>query len=343
VYIQEATEEGVTFDLYETLLRLLRNGRMPYHQIMMDCNPTTPTHWLYKRSQPGGMLKRYQSKHQDNPRFYDRVAQQWTTAGEEYLSTLRRMTGARKARFYEGEWKAAEGLVYDGYVAEPTPKGHILQPGWKAPNDWRRVWGIDWGFTAPLSLGIWALDGDGRMYLTRELYVTRWRVDRVAKWARMMLDSGQEPKPVAIVCDHDPEAAATFEAVSNLTVEMADKTDRDKGIQQVQRRFDFAGDDRPRIFFSESARWNEAESELIAAGKPTSGVEELIGYKWKQDADKDEPEETNDHFCDQMRYVTRYLENNEGIGDAIRDANRANAGRTMTDRLPAGTFRKHRR
>jgi thymidylate synthase len=88
---------------------------------------------------------------------------------------------------------------------------------------------------------------------------------------------------------------------------------------------------------------NEAESELIAAGKPTSGVEELIGYKWKQDADKDEPEETNDHFCDQMRYVTRYLENNEGIGDAIRDANRANAGRTMTDRLPAGTFRKHRR
>ena len=48
------------------------------------------------------------------------------------------MTGARLARFYHGNWEAAEGLVYDGYIAKPPPEGHLLPAGWKAPADWPR-------------------------------------------------------------------------------------------------------------------------------------------------------------------------------------------------------------
>lgn len=293
VYIQEATEEGVTFDVYETLLRLMRNNKVPYQQLMMDCNPTTPVHWLYKRSQPGGFLRRYTSTHKDNPAYFDRAANDWTDAGRAYLATLQRMTGARLARFFHGKWQAAEGLVYDGY----DPAIHLKPVGWRPPRDWRRVWSIDWGYTAPLVIAMFAVDPDGRAYHYRELYVTRWRVDRAGKWARDLIDTGEEPRPEAVVCDHDPENKASFEAASGLSLTMADKTDRGEGIQAVQARFDVEGDDRPRIYFVEDARRHDPDPELNAAGLPTCLLEELAGYVWKPDAEKDEPIEKNDHAC----------------------------------------------
>ena len=79
---------------------------------------------------------------------------------------LERMTGARRDRFLNGLWVAAEGVVYD-YRAEAPPAGHLLATDFVAPRDWPRVWGIDWGKTAPTVLAVWAVDPEGRMYHTR--------------------------------------------------------------------------------------------------------------------------------------------------------------------------------
>ena len=98
---------------------------------------------------------------------YDRTAQRWTPDGESYLARLGLMTGARRDRFLKGLWVAAEGVVY-AYDAAV----HLLPAGWEAPREWPRVWGIDWGKTAPTVLGVWAVDPDGRMYLVREVYQT---------------------------------------------------------------------------------------------------------------------------------------------------------------------------
>jgi len=314
VYIQEATEEGVSFDTYDTLLRLMRNGKMVkdgqvWHQIMMDCNPTTPIHWIHKRAMKR-LLKMYTSTHKDNPAFWDRTSGEWTPAGLDYVEgTLNRMTGARRARFYEGRWVAAEGLVFDGFIAKYAPEGHLLPAGWKPDPSWTRVWSLDWGWTSPLVLQMWAVDGDQRMYLYREVYQTNIRAESVGEWAKQQLELGKEPRPTAVVCDHDPLMKAEFEKGSGLRLELADKKDLMAGIQVVQGRFDRAGDGRTRVFYVEDAV-HKIDQALSDSGRPCSTIEELTAYRWDTNSVIEKPLDKDNHGADSQRYATRYVDKN---------------------------------
>lgn len=325
VYIQEATEEGVTLDAYETLLRMMRNGRMVkdgrvWHQLMTDCNPTSPAHWLYQRHLKK-KLTLYASTHKDNPAYWDRAANDWTPGGRDYVEgTLKRMTGARLARFYHGRWEAAEGLVFDGYVPRPFDAtenpGHLLPRGWRPPDSWPRVWAIDWGFTSPLVVQFWAVDGDGRMYLYRELYRTQLRAEDAGAWCRAEIDSGREPEPRAAVCDHDPLMKAEFEKGSGLALELADKKDLLAGIQEVQGRFDRQPDGRPRIFIADECA-DRVDQRLEDAGHPTCFQQELSAYIWDTNSIKDMPVDKNNHSADACRYASRWVSANlsGGSGD----------------------------
>ncbi len=307
-YIMESTEEGVSLAVYETLLRAMRNGKMVkdgrrWHQIMMDCNPTTPTHWLYKR-QASGKLRMYSSTHKDNPLYWSEATNTYTDAGRDYIEgTLARMTGARRARFYEGKWQAAEGLVYDAY----RPEIHHLPPGFVIPKDWPRVWGIDFGFTNPTSLLMMAYDGDGRVYVYKEFYATHKRAEEVARWAKAEVESGREPTPIAVVCDHDPECAASFRQYGppGIGLKLADKNDKLGGIEATQERLDAAGDGRPRLFFAPNMLAHAPDQTLEDSGKPVSLLGEIIGYIWdvrNPDRLKDEPLDKDGHSLDALRY-----------------------------------------
>lgn len=67
-YLNEATE--MTVDDIEFVRSRLRHGKMPYHQLIMDCNPEYPRHWLNERMN-AGITTRLISRHEDNPRYYD--------------------------------------------------------------------------------------------------------------------------------------------------------------------------------------------------------------------------------------------------------------------------------
>ena len=315
IYIPEVTDFKSPVE-WETLGGRLRAGRVPFQQIAADCNPTTPHFFLYKRCLEGG-AKLYTSTHRDNPRYFNRTSQTWTPAGEQYLARLERMTGARRDRFLKGLWVAAEGVVY-AYDAAI----HLKPASWKPDPLWKRVWAIDWGKTSPTVLGMWAVDSASRMYGYRELYQTRLRPDQLGKWAKDQLDCGNEPQPVVIVCDHDEERKTDFEKASGLSVELADKRDRDKGIEAMQSRFDVADDGLPRVFFRENARetlrGKEPDRFLVDAGKPTSCIEEIVGYVWDEDYLEDTPIADNDHAMDEMRYAQRWIASNLCPGSDIR-------------------------
>lgn len=306
VYVPEATDLDLVD--WETLGGRLRAGRVSFQQLAADCNPTSPHHWLYKRCQ-AGLTRLYSTTHKDNPRFWDRVAGAWTPDGEQYLARLERMTGARRDRFLKGLWVAAEGAVY-AY----DPATHLKAHSWAPEQSWRRVWGIDWGKTSPTVLGLWAIDPECRMHGYREVYQTRLRPDQLGKWAKDQIESGAEPRPLAIVCDHDEERKQDFERASGLTLSLADKRDRDKGIEAMQAMFDVQPDGLPRVFFRadsrETLRGPEADRFLVDSGRPTCGIEELVGYVWDEDFREDEPIADNDHFLDQMRYVQRWVQSN---------------------------------
>lgn len=289
IYVPESTD--LDLEDWETLGGRLRAARVPYQQMIADCNPTTPHHWLYKRFQAGS-LTLIPTTHKDNPRYWDATKEEWTSLGQQYLARLSRMTGNRRERFLLGKWVAAEGVVYSF-----DPEVHQLPKGWEPPRGWPRVWGVDWGESSPTALGMFAVDPQGRMYHYREVYQTHLRADKLGEWAKAEVDSGREPVPHGIVCDHDPDKKVDFERTSKLTLTMAEKADRLEGIQAMQERFDVQEDGKPRMFLRPDALAHEPDRILVEKGEPTGSVSEIVAYVWDEDFLADEPIEGRDHWC----------------------------------------------
>lgn len=100
--------EELTEDDWETLTTRLRNNVMPYQQIIADCNPDRPTHWLKQRADRGQLVMHH-SRHTDNPRYHD--GSDWTDEGRTYIAKLDSLSGVRYLRLRKGEWAGAEGLI----------------------------------------------------------------------------------------------------------------------------------------------------------------------------------------------------------------------------------------
>src|SRR5690606_22552634 len=70
-YAQEATE--LLEEDWEAITTRLRNGKIPYQQLIADANPDVPTHWLKRRCDTG-KTHYIRSRHEDNPILYSRNA-----------------------------------------------------------------------------------------------------------------------------------------------------------------------------------------------------------------------------------------------------------------------------
>ena len=308
-FINEVTE--CTLDDIEFVSIRLRprlNGpEVPYRQLIMDCNPSFPTHWFNERMKSGQTL-RLISQWEDNPRFYDLATQDWTEAGREYIfGKLATLTGVRRARFFAGLWAAAEGTVYeDSWDASRN----IVKP-FPIPREWPRYLWIDFGYTNPFVCHWAAQDPDGRLYVYRELYMTKRLVEdharqikRESRWG----EDGGDPLPRGVICDHDAEGRATLEAHLGLLTTPAIKSVSD-GIQAMAARLLPAGDGRPRLLYFEHCLV-ERDSDLTARKKPTSVVEEFDSYVWEETTKgiKETPKKEDDHGMDTDRYGVAYFD-----------------------------------
>jgi PBSX family phage terminase large subunit len=285
IYVQEATE--LVEDDWEALTTRLRYGRMPYQQLLADCNPDTPTHWLKGRCDREATVLLH-SKHTDNPLLYDADGAE-TETGRVYLAKLKALTGVRYQRLFLGRWVAAEGVIYEHF----DPAVHVIEP-FAIPSDWTRWWTVDFGYTNPFVFQWWAEDGDGKLYLYRELYRTRRTVDQHA--ADVATFAKSEPRARAVLCDHDAEGRATLENELEIGTDAADKRVLE-GIDAVQTRLR----DR-RLFLFEGCRVYR-DPELDEAHKPTCTAEELPGYVWADYRTKEGPVKENDHGADALRYM----------------------------------------
>lgn len=292
IYVQEAAE---TTELsWELLSTRLRNGAHPVQQLIGDCNPAEPTHWLLDRAQRGA-LTMLESKHEDNPRYF-KADGSMTEEGAAYIARLDALTGVRYLRLRKGIWAAAEGVIYEGFDAAL----HVID-SFDVPDSWERVWSIDFGYTNPFVWGDWALDEDGRAYLVREIYMSGRLVE---DHARQIMSLGG-PRPTAVVCDHDAEDRATFERHTGLGTVAAHKSVIE-GIELQAARYKLAGDGRPRLFYFRDALV-EKDQALVDKKLPVRTVDEVPGYIWAPEpagADRKErrPVKKNDHGADMTRY-----------------------------------------
>jgi PBSX family phage terminase large subunit len=325
IYVQEATE--LTLDDWEALTSRLRNNRISFQQILADCNPDAPTHWLKMRSQDG-VLDILESTHRDNPTLFNPDTQTLTKSGEEYLAKLKRLTGVRRRRLLLGEWVAAEGIVYEGF----DPDIHIVKP-FPIPDSWPRYWGIDFGYTNPFVLQCWAQDpSNAKIYLYRELYYSKRLVEQHAEKImdivapREYVDDEEpaagprvwiERQPRRILADHDAEGRATFTLKTGLRTTEAHKAVTE-GIQAVEERLVLDEDGVPGLMIFKGCTV-ERDWSLREAGKPTSTEEEFPGYAWApppqtttisvtQSRTRELPGKENDHGMDTARYVVAHLD-----------------------------------
>lgn len=295
IYINQA-EELLLRD-YETLTTRAtgRAGHAP-PQIVADCNPGTPTHWIKQRPS----LRLLESRHEDNPTLYTDDGA-LTERGQRTMQILDALTGVRYLRLRKGLWVSAEGMVYDEY----DPAIHLVDR-FPIPPAWRRIRVIDFGYTNPFVCQWWAIDPDGRMVMYREIYMTGRTVARHVVDIRQHSEGEQYE---ATIADHDAEDRATL--AEHGIVTLAARKEVSVGIQKVQGRLKKAGDGRPRIAIMRDSRI-ERDATLAEAHKPTCTAEEVEGYIWQPSADgkpvKEQPLKVNDHGMDDMRYAVMYVD-----------------------------------
>ncbi|MEU0207358.1 phage terminase large subunit [Streptomyces canus] len=320
VFADEATE--LTIDDWEAISTRLRNGVLSWQQQIAACNPGHPTHWIKQRCDAGD-AKMLISRHRDNPAYVNADGT-YTAKGADYFKKLDKLTGVRKLRLRDGTWAAAEGQIYETW----DDALHLVDPR-PIPDTWTRWWTVDFGFTNPFVLQCWAEDDDGRLWLYREIYRTKRLVEdhardilRLVRRCTTCCESKAEdhdchtcdvcvlewtePRPSAVICDHDAEDRATLERHLEMGTQAAHKSVSD-GIQAVQARLKVQGDGRPRLFIVRGALV-ERDPLLDEASLPMCTTDEIGGYVWAVKPGnagglKEEPVKKDDHGCDALRYM----------------------------------------
>jgi phage terminase large subunit len=298
IYVQEATE--LAEPEWEACTTRLRNGVVPWQQLIADCNPDAPTHWLKRRAE-SGKVAMLESRHEDNP-----------SVTAEYLQKLDELTGVRLLRLRYGMWAAAEGMVYDMWDRQlhvrprfpRTPDNVRGDP----PREWPRYLSVDFGFSHPFVCLWWAQDPDGRLWCYREIYKTGKLVEdlaaeikRLSRWDQ----KGGDPMPRLVICDHDAEGRAVLERHLGLMTLAANKKVRE-GIQAVASRLRKQEDGLPRLMFlQDTVEPHDIDLSLRDRKHPTCTIEEFESYVWARSSDgsyKEEPEKEYDHGMDSLRY-----------------------------------------
>lgn len=335
VYVQEATE--ITVEEIEMIKTRLRNWKIGFQQLIMDCNPASDKHPLKLRCNDK-RCRLIESRHEDNPRLFDLLPDgtyKVTKQGAKYIAILDALTGVRYKRLRLGLWVSAEGIIYEEFdpaihilpwfFDEETGERYISE-GWE---EWERYWVIDWGYVHPFVLKCYAIDPEGRAYMYREIYMTGRIVEEHASQIMSLVTHIEkeewydhfnkvtrsrekvvwtEPKPTKVICDHDTQDRKTFERHTGLGTTPAIKY-VSEGIDLHKARL--KGDKFGPQFFLMADALVERDEDQAQALLPVCTADEYSSYAWKVDASgrkTDQPVKKDDDGVDCDRYLTMDLD-----------------------------------
>jgi phage terminase large subunit len=307
IYVNEATEVSLTE--WETLGGRVDRPTMrtdkPASILLGDCNPGPPKHWI-KQREAAGILKLWPTTHKDNPAMWDNETHDWTESGIRYLMRLQNYTGVRRERFLFGRWAAAEGQVYEAFdetvhIIDRRVISHRLKS--------MRFFGtVDWGWTAPGVIQIWAVDADKRLYLVAEYYATRksvtdWWIPRAKELAAEfgVYDWFCDPSEPAYIEEFNKAGLMAWKAHNAIM----------PGVTAVEERLRVQGDGRARIYFlSDASRY--LDPYLLDDKLPVSTLYEFPEYVWPKNPagmiTKDKPVDENNHGLDCVRYAVAQID-----------------------------------
>ena len=292
-WMEEANK--LSEDDHNEISARMRGNKAGWRQIIYTTNPDGPDHWIkkqiidpYEEDRKPGLSVHY-SRPEDNPYNPD-----------DYLDTLRGLTGVSRERLWLGLWVQAEGAVYTEYSSAIHLKDLKDLPGLvngDLPVDGRYVVSIDFGYTNPFTTSLWYIDKEGIAYLARQIYMTR-RI--VADHAPKIKEMTKDLKIEAWITDHDAEDRATLDKELDIKTKPAYKAVI-TGIEAVKKRLQ-----DKRLFFVRGALL-ETDEDRERRKRATSTIDEIAGYRWS-DKKQDTPVKENDHGMDDLRYFVAYLD-----------------------------------
>ena len=230
---------------------------------------TTPKgrNWLYDRQSE---MKVFRAKTRDNPYL-----------APEFVASLE---SAYTGKFAQQEL-LGEFVGFDGLVYEEFDRGRNVRA--IPTRTWRRViGGVDEGYTNPAVILIVGEDQDGRLHVVHEYYQRRQLQTEVVMTARRLMveyrvsEFVTDPSAAGLIADMRKAGIPTVPANNAVMA----------GIQAVKARLPSAGDGLARLTVDPGC---------------VNLLGEFEGYVWRggKDGLRDEPEKTNDHAMDALRYV----------------------------------------
>lgn len=181
---------------------------------------------------------------------------------------------------------------------------------------------VDWGFTNPGVIQVWAIDRDSRDFLVHEIYMTKRTIDW---WIEQAQELQAHFNISRFICDPaEPAFIDMFKQAGLYAV--PGNNSLSLGIQKVQERLKVAGDGRPRLYIlrdslleADRSLYREYPGDL----KPVNTEQEFTSYVWPEGIDgravKEVPLDLYNHGMDALRYMVMALDSEEnriGIEDA---------------------------
>lgn len=96
-------------------------------------------------------------------------------ADPDYIRQLEALPDELRRAHLDGDWDIHAGQ----YFREFSRDRHVIKP-FEIPSWWRKFRSMDWGYNDPCCVLWHTVDGDGRVYTYRELYVRETRAEDVA-------------------------------------------------------------------------------------------------------------------------------------------------------------------
>ena len=295
-----------------------RANNSPYPQVMGDCNPAGPNHWIKQRSKPGGPLKLFIQMHRDNPWLCkvdpefpdDETKDEYTAAGKRTMSILNGYTGAMRAKALDGDWISPEGVIFKDLREDI----HVLDGrGFEIPESWARFRSIDFGTSHCFVCQWWALDDMNVMYLYREIYMSGKNIE---DHAYDINELSQGEHYLYTVADAQGRGDIDTLARHGIMCVLSEKDNR-YGLQLMLERLRVNPDGTTNMYFLNNALV-EPDVTLVERFHPHTTFDSLINLKYKPNLTgshlDEEPEKKHDDGYDAAKYAVIAVDGNIGSG-----------------------------
>lgn len=276
-------------------LQLMARLSVAGAQCFCNCNPDSPYHWFYTEFIMNDSIqdkRRWRFNMDDNP-----------SLSPAYKESLKQMyKGVFYRRWIDGEWCAADGLIYDMFDPDVTVKHFdITDPKYKPL---RYVIGCDYGTSTVMSWSAIAVIPSIGFYKVREYYYNAITA-RAQKTDKKFADEFEQfVKGLPMISNTishtycDPSAASwKAELRSRNLIVMDADNDVLNGIRHVGSLIG-----QKRYYIDPSC---------------VNTIKEYESYVWDDKAQKlgvDRPVKVNDHACDSDRYALYTSDKNTRSG-----------------------------